>query len=82
MIEPMVIEWDGTHLPAELRALLPAELRDLPPGRYLVEPLVGEDELTLEDEAGILEAIEEIEAGRGISWEEALRELRGRTSQR
>jgi len=64
-----VIEWDGTGFPAELRRLLPAELRDLPPGRYLVEPMPEDDELTLEEEAGILEAIAEIEAGKGAPWE-------------
>ncbi|HZR97184.1 MAG TPA: hypothetical protein VFE37_00670 [Chloroflexota bacterium] len=78
MIQPVVVEWDGTALPSELRALLPAELRDLPPGRYVMEPLVDDDELTEEEEAGILEAIEEIEAGLGIPWEEAKRQLRAK----
>jgi hypothetical protein len=73
MTEPTVIEWDGTHLPAELR--------DLPPGRYVIEPMGSDDELTPEEEAGILEAIREIEAGKGIPWDEALRQLRSRTSQ-
>ncbi|HLH26143.1 MAG TPA: hypothetical protein VK066_26800 [Chloroflexota bacterium] len=63
-----VIEWDGTTLPSELR--------DLPPGRYVVEPLVDDDELTDEEVDGILEAIDEVEAGKGIPWEEILRELR------
>ena len=57
MREPMVMEWDAGALPSELRALLPAELRDLPPGRYVVEPLEDDGELTPEEEAGIQEAI-------------------------
>jgi hypothetical protein len=74
MAESTVIEWDGTHLPTELH--------HLPPGRYLVEPLPGDDELTPEEEAGIAEAIDEIEAGKGIPWEDAFRELRNRAAQR
>jgi hypothetical protein len=81
MTEPTVIEWDATHLPAELRALLPSELRDLPPGRYVIEPMGSDDELTLEEEEGILAAIREIEAGKGILWEDALRALMCRTSE-
>ncbi len=81
MAETTVIEWDGTGFPAELRKLLPAELRDLPPGRYAVEPLL-DDELTPEEEAGILEAIAEIDAGKGVSWEEVVRDLRTRAQRR
>jgi len=76
MIQSVVVDWDSTALPAELQALLPAELRDLPPGRYVVEPLVDDDDLTPEEEEGILEAIAEIEAGLGIPAEEARRQLR------
>ncbi|HEY7061188.1 MAG TPA: hypothetical protein VII06_06900 [Chloroflexota bacterium] len=65
-----VIEWDGTTLPSEFR--------DLPPGRYVMEPLVDDDELTPEEEAGILEAIAEDDAGLGIPWEEAKRQLRAK----
>jgi hypothetical protein len=77
MTQPRVVEWDGTTFPSELRALLPAALRDLPPGRYVVEPLVDDDELTAEEEAGILEAIAEMDAGQTVSWDEALRQLKG-----
>jgi hypothetical protein len=76
MLQEVVVDWDGASLPAELRALLPAGLRDLPPGRYVVEPLVDDDELTPEEEAGILEALAEVEAGHVIPWEEALRQIR------
>lgn len=64
-----VVDWDG--------ATLPSELRDLPPGRYVMEPLMDDDELTAEEEEGLLEAIAEDEAGLGVPWEEALRRLRG-----
>jgi hypothetical protein len=65
-----VIEWDGTTLPSELR--------ELPPGRYVMEPLTDDDELTPEEEEGLLEAIAEDDAGLGIPWEEAHRRLRAK----
>ena len=66
-----IVEWDGTTLRSELS--------DLPPGRYVMEPLVDDDEeLTPEEEEGILEAIAEIEAGLGIPSEEARRQLRAK----
>ncbi len=76
----VVVDWDGTALPSRLRALLPAELRDLPPGRYLVEPLADDDELTAEEEAGIEQAIKEVQAGKGIPWDAVLRELRAKSA--
>ena len=48
-----IVDWDGTTLRSE-----PS---DLPPGRYVMEPLVDDDELTSEEDEGILEAIAEIE---------------------
>jgi hypothetical protein len=68
-----VVEWDGTTLHSEPR--------DPPPGRYVMEPLVDDDELTDEEVDGILEAIDEIEAGGGIPWEQVLRELRAKYAQ-
>jgi hypothetical protein len=68
-VRPRIIEWDGTHIPDELR--------QLPPGRYLVsDPYWDDDELTEEEEAGVLLAIEEIDAGQGIPLEDAIREIR------
>ncbi len=51
MTQPVVVEWDATALPAELRAMLPTELRELPPGGYIMEPVVDDDELTDKEEA-------------------------------
>ena len=66
-----IIEWDGTHVPEDLRKL--------PPGRYLVsDPYWDDDEMTEEEEAGVLLAIEEIEAGQGIPLEDAIQEIRAR----
>jgi hypothetical protein len=72
-VRPIIIEWDGKNVPAGLR--------DLPPGRYLLGPAYepwDEDELTPEEEAGIRLALDQIEAGEGIPYEEAIRQLRSR----
>ena len=64
-----IIEWDGTHVPKELR--------DLPPGRYLVsDPYLDDDEISEEEEAAVLEGLADLEAGNVVPYEEAMRELR------
>ena len=45
-MKPKVIEWDGTHIPQALR--------ELPPGRYAVEPLDDLPPLTPDEDAGLL----------------------------
>ena len=77
VVRPVLIEWDGQHLPDEWR--------QLPPGRYYVESITSiddPDDLTPEEEAGIQLALDEIEAGRGIPLEEAIKEIRSRIHQR
>src|SRR5262249_1830514 len=71
LLRPIMIEWDGKNVPGELR--------ELPPGRYLVGPeyeIWDEDDLTPEEDAGIQQALDQIEAGEGIPYEEAMRQLR------
>ena len=67
-MEPKVIHWDGTQIPEGLR--------DLPPGRYAVEPINPPD-LTEEEEAGLLAALNELDAGRGIPLVDVVRVIRG-----
>lgn len=67
-MKPKIIDWDGSHLPAELR--------DLPPGRYAVEPIIPPDPLTPEEEAGILAALDQLDAGGGIPLVNVVREIR------
>jgi hypothetical protein len=64
-MDSRVIEWDGSHLPEELRKL--------PPGRYVLEPLIAP--LTPEEETGIAQAIEDLDAGKGIPFNEVMREF-------
>jgi hypothetical protein len=59
------MDWDGEHVPEEMRSL--------PPGRYLVQPLDEAVALTPEEEEGIRGALASVEAGRGRSLE-AVRE--------
>jgi hypothetical protein len=57
-----VINWNGRDLPDEVRQMLPEGLRDLPPGRYVVEP-VGAPDLTPEEEDGLIQALSDDDAG-------------------
>lgn len=70
-MDSRIIDWDGSHLPEELR--------ELPPGRYVVEPLSSP--LTAQEEQGIREALEDLDAGRGIPLDDVFGELEdgGRT---
>ncbi|MGH7774298.1 MAG: hypothetical protein ACREQA_18895 [Candidatus Binatia bacterium] len=65
---PKVIEWDGSHIPEELKRL--------PPGRYAIESVDQVATLTEEEEAGILAGLNELDAGRGIPLADVVREIR------
>ena len=65
-MQPKTIEWDGHTVPAELKSL--------PPGRYVVE--ATSEALTEDDESGIMEALDSLDADRGVPLEDVVRELR------
>ena len=67
-MKPTVIEWDGNRLPEELR--------DLPPGRYVLEPIDERPAVTPEEESGILAALDQLDAGRGVPILDVVREIR------
>ncbi len=67
-MKPNVIDWDGSHIPEALR--------DLPPGRYAVEPIDDLPPLTREEEAGLPAALDQLDAGRGIPLANVIREIR------
>jgi hypothetical protein len=70
-VRPIIVEWDGKNVPGELR--------ELPPGRYLVGTayeIWDEDDLTPAEDAGIQLALDQIEAGEGIPYENAMRQFR------
>src|SRR4051812_30734936 len=49
----IVLDWDAEEIPEDVRERMPAELRSLPSGRYVLEPLDAAPQLTDEEEAGI-----------------------------
>jgi hypothetical protein len=67
----IVLNWNGQDLPDEVREKMPAELRELPRGRYVLEPVDEMPELTDDEEAGIHAAIESVRAGKCVSLEAA-----------
>jgi hypothetical protein len=67
----IVLDWNGQDLPDEVREQMPAELRELPRGRYVLEPVDQVPELTDEEEAGIQAAIESVRSGKGVPLEAA-----------
>jgi len=73
-MEPKVIEWDGVHLPEGLRKL--------PAGRYAIEPVTQTSSLSEAEEVGILKALEELDAGRGIPLSDVIKEIRSSSSKR
>jgi len=64
-----VIDWNGTDVPETLAALRP--------GRYRIEVVAEVDDqvLTPEMEAGIEAAMDEVAAGRAVSWDVARQEI-------
>lgn len=62
-----VLNWNGKDLPEELRTL--------PAGQYVVEPVDEVPELTAEEEEGLREAIAELQAGEGESPDEVRRHI-------
>jgi len=69
-MEVRIMDWNGNEIPDALK--------NLPPGRYVIEPLEDVFELTPEQEDGILQAMDEVEAGRGVPFEEVLQRLRAK----
>ena len=64
---PTVVRWNGTDLPEELR--------NLPAGRYVLEPLDDLPTLTPEEEAGIDAALDSLRRGEGVGAAEARKRI-------
>lgn len=67
-MKPTVIHWDGHRIPQELH--------DLPPGSYAVQPVDELPPLTEDEETGILIGLDQLDAGRGMSLADVVREIR------
>ena len=64
---PVVVEWNGKSLPEELRAL--------PAGRYVIEPIDELHPLTPDEDAGIQTAFDALRRGEGVDSAEMQRRL-------
>ncbi len=62
-MESTIIDWDGEKLPEELKRLSP--------GRYVIEPM-----LSVEEETGLMSALDQLDAGRGLSLADVIREIK------
>ena len=71
VLSTTIIDWDGTNFPEDMR--------ELPPGRFIVQYVEEIDELTEEEEAGILHALAQVEAGDVFGIEDVMRDIRSRT---
>ena len=67
----IVLDWNGQDLPEAVREQMPAELRELPRERYVLEPVDEIPDLTDEEESGIHAALESVRAGKTVSLEDA-----------
>ena len=54
----------------------PEELKKLPPGSYAIESVEQVPSLTDEGEQGIASALQELDAGKGISLSDVVNEIR------
>jgi hypothetical protein len=62
-----VLHWNGTDVPAELRSL--------PVGRYVLEPVDDAPPLTAAQDAGLAAALAELDEGRAESIDDLRRHL-------
>jgi hypothetical protein len=62
-----IVRWNGTDLPVELR--------DLPAGRYVFESIDDVPPLTLDEDAGLQLAIDELADGGGVDDADAQRRI-------
>lgn len=69
-----IINWDGKTIPEGLK--------QVPPGAYALEPIPESDELTAMEEDGLKKALEELDAGKGMSLADVVSEIRSRTGRR
>ena len=60
-----IIDWNGADLPAELRGL--------PAGKYVIQR--ADDTLTPEEEQGLINALDSLRSGKGVPHDEARERL-------
>ena len=63
-----IINWDGKTIPEGLK--------QVPPGEYALEPVPGAEGPTEDEQKGIREALQELDAGRGRTLADVVSEIR------
>ena len=69
-----IISWNGKEFTNGLA--------DLPAGDYFLEPVENSTDLTPEEDAGLREALDDVEAGHTVPLEDFLREISAQTAVR
>ncbi len=67
---PVVLNWNGEELPTELRAL--------PKGRYVLQPVDELQSLTPEENAGLIQALESLRQGKSADAETVFSRIEGK----
>ncbi|MDZ4695937.1 MAG: hypothetical protein SGI86_12380 [Deltaproteobacteria bacterium] len=67
---PVVLNWNGEELPTELRAL--------PKGRYVLQPVDELQSLTPEENAGLIQALESLRQGKSTDAETVFSRIEGK----
>lgn len=65
-----VIQWDGKNMPRGLSKI--------PPGRYRLEPADSPLDPSPEEDAGIVKALKQVDAGEGRTLHDVIAEIRSR----
>jgi hypothetical protein len=66
----VVLNWNGEELPKELRAL--------PKGRYILQPVDELRALTPEEDAGLIQALRSLRQGKGVDAETVFARVEGK----
>lgn len=69
ILKKVVIDWDGEHVPEALK--------NEPPGRYVLQSVDEEVPLTEEEDRGLRQALDQLDAGQGRSLADVIREIQG-----
>jgi len=70
----LVIEWDGVHVPEALKKA--------PPGKYVLESVPEHAAVTEEEDDGLREALDQLDAGQGRSLADVIRDIRSSAARR
>ena len=70
----LVMVWDGEHIPEVLRKT--------PPGKYRLQVVEDAEPLSEAEDDGIRQALDQLDAGQGLSLADVTQQIRGRARRR